>query len=86
MIQAIEDDRVIRPVSLFDNESTDSTLSIEQLLTIAEVAMMLKVSAPSVRRLQQKRRVRYYKVGGSVRFTEKDILAFLEESKVEVVG
>jgi len=39
-----------------------------ELLTITEVAEMLKISVPSVRRLQHQRQIPFYKVGGSVRF------------------
>jgi excisionase family DNA binding protein len=39
-----------------------------ELLTIPEVADLLKISVPSVRRLQQQRRIPFFKIGGSVRF------------------
>jgi excisionase family DNA binding protein len=56
-----------------------------ELLTIAEVAELLKVSVPSVRRLQQGRHLPFVKVGGSVRFSKPDILAYLEKRRVESI-
>jgi excisionase family DNA binding protein len=54
-----------------------------ELLTIAEVAALLKISMTSVRRLQQQRHIPFIKVGGSVRFTKKDLLSYLEKGRVE---
>jgi excisionase family DNA binding protein len=54
-----------------------------KLLTITEVAEMLKISVPSVRRLQQRRLIPYFKVGGSVRFFMSDIAAYLTKSRVD---
>ena len=64
---------------------TDSNSTIE-LLTIAEVAELLKISATSVRRLQQGRNVPFIKVGGSVRFSKADIVSYLEKNRVEAIG
>jgi excisionase family DNA binding protein len=54
-----------------------------ELLTIAEVAEMLKISVPSVRRLQQRRLIPFYKVGGSVRFFRSDIAIYLQGRRVD---
>jgi excisionase family DNA binding protein len=56
------------------------------LLTIAEVAELLKISIPSVRRLQLGRLIPFIKVGGSVRFTRSDIVAYLRKKRVETIG
>jgi excisionase family DNA binding protein len=58
--------------------SADFDPAIE-LLTIAEVAEFLKLSVPSVRRLQQGRHVPFHKVGGSVRFAKEDIATFSDQ-------
>lgn len=68
------------PVLPFDNQSTKPS-SIE-LLTIPEVAEILKISVPGVRRLQQARRIPFFKVGGSVRFSMSDIASYLERQRV----
>lgn len=64
--------------------STDSS-SIIELLTIVEVAKFLKISASSVSRLQQGRRIPFLKVGGSVRFFKDDIVAYLKMMRVEAL-
>jgi excisionase family DNA binding protein len=63
----------------------NSTQTLE-LLTIDEVAALLKISVPTIRRLQQQRQIPYLKVGGSVRFSKKDLVSYLEKSRVEVIG
>lgn len=57
-----------------------------ELLTMQDVAKLLKVSASTVRRLQQGRRIPFIKVGGSIRFTKDDIIDFLKKVKVESIG
>jgi excisionase family DNA binding protein len=57
-----------------------------ELLTIAEVAEFLKISESTVRRLQQRRLIPFFKVGGSVRFTKSDLVSYLEKQRVETVG
>jgi excisionase family DNA binding protein len=53
-----------------------------ELLTIAEVAELLKLSVPSVRRLQQHRKIPFVRVGGSIRFFTSDIASYLEKRRV----
>jgi excisionase family DNA binding protein len=67
------------------NMPTDSTQTME-LLTIAEVAEFLKISVPSARRLQQRRLIPFFKVGGSVRFNRNDVLSYLDKKRVEAIG
>ena len=64
---------------------TDSSPDIE-LLTITEVAQLLKLSAATVRRLQQNRVIPFIKVGGSIRFAKGDVLAYLERQRVDSIG
>jgi excisionase family DNA binding protein len=56
-----------------------------ELLTIPEVAELLKISVPTVRRLQQRRLIPFFKVGGSIRFTRGDVLSYLMTNRVEVI-
>lgn len=71
-------------VPSFDNKPTDSEPAIE-LLTVPEVAALLKISISGVRRLQERRFIPFFKVGGSVRFTKSDILSYLQKQRVEAV-
>ena len=57
-----------------------------ELLTIKEVAELLRVSPQSVRRLQQGRHLPFIKVGGSVRFDKSDIINFLKKQRVEAIN
>ena len=56
------------------------------LLTISDVAKLLKVSVSTVRRLQQNRKIPFIKVGGSVRFVGSDVAAYLERQRVSSIG
>jgi len=71
-------------VLLLDNHSADITSAIE-LLTVAEVAKLLKISGPSVRRLQQDRELPFIKVRGSIRITKADLAAYLEKCRVKSI-
>jgi excisionase family DNA binding protein len=62
----------------------DSSQAIE-LLTIPEVAELLKISVVTVRRIQERRLIPFIKVGGSVRFAKGDITAYLEKRRVESI-
>jgi excisionase family DNA binding protein len=53
-----------------------------ELLTVPEVAALLKISILSVRRLQQRRQIPFVKVGGSVRFNRTDVAAYLDKQRV----
>jgi excisionase family DNA binding protein len=56
-----------------------------ELLTIDEVAKLLKVSPTTVRRLQQGRHIPFIKIGGGVRFAKEDIVDFLKKRRVEPI-
>jgi excisionase family DNA binding protein len=64
--------------------SIESTPPIE-LLTIPEVAKVLKISESGVRRLQQARHLPFIKVGGSIRFYKEDIMSYLEQRRVDSI-
>jgi len=70
------------PVLLFDNTSIGSI----ELLTIAEMAKLLRISVSGVRRLQQGRHIPFHKVGGTVRFAKSDIASYLARNRVEAIG
>lgn len=54
-----------------------------ELVTIAEAAQTLKISISSVRRLQQRRQIAFFKVGGSVRFSKNDLMSYLNGRRVD---
>ncbi len=57
-----------------------------ELLTIAEAAQLLNISQTGMRRLQQSRRIRFYRVGCSVRFARSDLASYLSKNRVESVS
>ncbi len=57
-----------------------------KLLTLDEVAELLRISKTSVYRIVERRAVRFYRVSGLLRFDHADIEAFLGAGRVEPVG
>ncbi len=64
--------------------SIEPELALE-LLTIPEVAQLLRISASTVRRLQQQRHIPFFKVGGRIRFTPGDVAAYLQKRRVHSI-
>lgn len=60
-------------------------LAVEQLRDFDGAASFLCTSPRHVRRLWQERRLAGVKVGRAVRFTEADLLAYIERHRVESV-
>jgi excisionase family DNA binding protein len=56
-----------------------------ELLTIAEAAQLLRISISSVRRLQQRRAIPFFKIGGSIRFSRRDIVSYLKCRRVDEI-
>jgi excisionase family DNA binding protein len=57
----------------------------QTLLDFNDAAELLAVTPRHVRRLWQERRIAGVKVGRAVRFTEVDLLAYIERQRVEAV-
>jgi excisionase family DNA binding protein len=55
------------------------------LLTLTEVAELLRISVPTVRRLQQQRKMPFVKVGGRIRFIRSDVASYLEKRRVRSI-
>lgn len=56
------------------------------LLTVAQAAQWLNISIPGMRRLQQQRKVSFVKLGGRIRFTQRDLAAHVEQSRIASIG
>lgn len=85
-------DRVEKPVGDDNSPTPYGSLKIPdcfkadvELLTTTEVAELLRISTSSVRRLQQRRRIPFLKVGGSIRFAKHDIISYLARQRTETV-
>lgn len=72
--------------SLTDVNTPTGFDPVPELLTVAEAAEFLKMSVSSARRLQGRRCIPFYKVGGSIRFARGDLLLFLQKHRVESIG
>lgn len=57
-----------------------------RLLTVDEVASLLRVSKTSVYRLVEGRRLAFFRFPGSLRFSEDDVEAYLRQARVEAMG
>lgn|GEM_PF-1163974 len=54
-----------------------------QFLTPNELAEMMKISKTTVYRMIDKRQLPFYKMGGSLRFRMDEIMAYIEECRIE---
>jgi excisionase family DNA binding protein len=66
--------------------STAAQPPIRRLLTLDEVAELLRVSKTSVYRLVERRALPFYRVSGLLRFDHADIETFLYAGRIEPVG
>jgi excisionase family DNA binding protein len=66
-------------------ESMERHQAPVELLTIKEAAAFLKISVPTMQRLQSDRYISFIKVGGSVRFAKSDILEYLMKRRVSAL-
>jgi excisionase family DNA binding protein len=69
------------PSEFFDKSSTDA----RGMLSVAEAATLLGVSRPTMRRLQQERRIPFFKVGRCVRFARSDLASYLAKRRIASV-
>ncbi|WP_172788220.1 MULTISPECIES: helix-turn-helix domain-containing protein [Bradyrhizobium] len=49
------------------------------------MAKLLRISTSSVRRLQQRRRIPFLKVGGSIRFTNYGVISYWARQRTETI-
>ena len=56
--------------------------TIVKFYTVDELAEILNISKITVYRLVETRKIPFYKIKGCIRFSEIDILSFLESSRV----
>jgi len=57
-----------------------------ELLTLDELANMLKISHAGVYRLIEKRLIPFHKVMRSIRFDKNDVISYLQQNRIESVG
>lgn len=57
-----------------------------KLYTTDELAKVFNISKPTVYRIIMSRKITFYKVKGSIRFSEDDVLKYLEDNKINSVA
>jgi excisionase family DNA binding protein len=73
--------------SLTSNMPADpNPIPIPKLLTPDELAHALRISKVGVYRLVEKRTIPFYKVRGSLRFDQKDVIEFLQRNRIGSAG
>ena len=60
----------------------ESAESPDVLLTVADVAAWLRLTAKGIYGLVETRRIPFVRVGNRLRFRREDVLAFLRENRV----
>jgi excisionase family DNA binding protein len=58
----------------------------DRLLKVSEAAVRMGLSARTLRRLVQQRRIRHLRIGRLIRVSSRDVDAFVTDSTVEPVG
>lgn len=53
-----------------------------KLMTVEEVAELLRISKQSVYRLTDQRKIAFYKIGSRLRFAEKDVMHYIDSARV----
>jgi len=59
--------------------------TISEILTPNDLADFLRVSRTTVYRLVESRDIKFYKVGGSLRFNKADVELYLDKNCVESI-
>ncbi len=73
----------IRQVENFGNpHAFRGSSEMNKLLTVEEAVAFLQVSKPTMYRLTSQKKIPFYKIGGSVRFSEAHLIAWLDRHGV----
>jgi excisionase family DNA binding protein len=59
--------------------------TLPNMLTPDDLAAYLRISKTGVYRMVEKRQIPFYRIGGSLRFAQSDILAYLGGKRIEPV-
>jgi len=58
---------------------------MNKLLSVDQVAEYFNISRASVYRIIERRKITFYKTGGSLRFRPEDVEKYLEENKINII-
>jgi excisionase family DNA binding protein len=57
-----------------------------KLLSIKDLSKIFNISQATAYRIVDSRKISFYKIGGVLRFSEDDILKYLEENRIEPIA
>jgi len=63
----------------------NNTCPAPKMLSTRELAEILNISKVGVYRLTEQRKLRFYKIMGSIRFTREDVMEFLKNNRFETI-
>jgi len=64
---------------------SENSLANLKLLSIKDLGKLFNISKTTAYRIVESRKIPFYKIGGALRFSEKDILAYLEENRIDQI-
>jgi excisionase family DNA binding protein len=56
-----------------------------ELVDLKEAASFLKISVPTLRRMQQQREISFIKIGGRIRFAKSDLVSYIMSKRVAAI-
>lgn len=56
-----------------------------KLLSIKDLGRIFNISQATAYRIVESRKIPFYKIGGVLRFSEKDIIGYLEENRIDQI-
>jgi len=64
---------------------SENSLNKLKLLSIKDLGKIFNISQSTVYRIVEGRKIPFYKINGVLRFSEKDILSYLEENRISQI-
>lgn len=59
---------------------------INKMMTLPELAELLRVSPTTIYRMTEGRKIRFYKIKGSIRFREDDVVDYMNNNCYEPIN
>lgn len=64
---------------------SENSLNNLKLLSIKDLGKIFNISQSTAYRIVDGRKIPFYKIGGVLRFSEKDILGYLDENRIDQI-
>jgi len=64
---------------------SENSLNNLKLLSIKDLGRIFNISQTTAYRIVEGRKIPFYKINGVLRFSEKDILSYLEENRIDQI-